>query len=160
MTGGANPMLKIYQRGAIWYVRGTCHERSVHVTTKETDEARARNYMRAIEKAFGGKQDQSVYVIRSHTGSIKVGVSTDPEARLSHMRVGSPTALALDYAAVVLSAKDTDADDAAYTLESYAHALMKDKRLHGEWFDTTSNHAIAVLQNASCSLGYELRRWL
>jgi len=110
-----------------------------------------------VRPASAGKQGQSVYVIRSFVGSIKVGVSTDPYARLAHIQVGSSAALVLDYAAAVTGHGDLQA---GYTLEGRARSLMENNRLNGEWFDTTTEHAIDVLQAASRSLGYELRRWL
>jgi hypothetical protein len=83
-------------------------------------------------------QEHSVYVIRSNTGSVKVGVSTDPRSRLAHIQKSTPAAPVLDYAAVVTP---DEFGEAAFVLESYAYSLMKDKCLHGEWFDTTSDHA-------------------
>ncbi|MGO9237255.1 MAG: GIY-YIG nuclease family protein [Methylocella sp.] len=155
-----NRTLTLFRRGAVWYVRGTFCGHFIYASTKETNETRARQFKYKLEKMLSNpyrEQEHSVYLIRSNTGSVKVGVSTDPRSRLAHIQKSTPAALVLDYAAVVTP---DEFGEAAFVLESYAHSLMKDKRLHGEWFDTTSDHAIDVLRDASCSLGYELRRWL
>ncbi|MGO9236656.1 MAG: tyrosine-type recombinase/integrase [Methylocella sp.] len=42
-------MLKIFQRGAFWYVRGTIRGRTVYASTKERDKASARRFREALE---------------------------------------------------------------------------------------------------------------
>ena len=42
-------MLKIFQRGAVWYVRGTFRGRPVYASTKERDKASARRFKEALE---------------------------------------------------------------------------------------------------------------
>jgi integrase len=42
-------VLKIFQRGKVWYVRGTVRGRAVYASTKETDKASARRFKDALE---------------------------------------------------------------------------------------------------------------
>ena len=42
-------MLKIFQRGAFWYVRGTFRGRSIYTSAKTTDKADARRFKEAVE---------------------------------------------------------------------------------------------------------------
>ena len=89
----------------------------------------------------------SIYVI---PGPIKIGIATRPRNRLSRLRTSSHLPLFLDYAAEV--------PGNAKSLEDYVHKILKDCRLSGEWFDISSDDAVAVILGAGAALGYHLER--
>jgi hypothetical protein len=92
----------------------------------------------------------SIYVIRSKAGPVKIGIAARPRNRLSQLRTSSHLPLFLDYAAEV--------PGNAKGLEDYVHKMLKDCRLSGEWFDISSDDAVAVILRAGGALGYHLER--
>lgn len=82
-----------------------------------------------------------VYVIGAPDGPIKIGVAADAAARCAMLQVGNPAALTVLHK-VSVSRRDV------YFVERYAHALLSDDRIRGEWFDVEPDQAIAAV-NAS-----------
>ena len=72
----------------------------------------------------------SVYLI-TNLGSFrtKIGISANPQGRLSGMQTGSPEALYLVYQSRPV------ARSMAVEVERMVHAHLAEWRLHGEWFD-------------------------
>jgi hypothetical protein len=93
---------------------------------------------------------RAIYVVRSEPGPVKVGIATNPRARLSQLRTASAVPLHLDFAA------ETEGD--ARALERRAHALLAERRLAGEWFAVDSREAVAAVRRAAQELGFTLRR--
>jgi hypothetical protein len=95
----------------------------------------------------------SAYVIGSDeiAGRIKIGVSCDPERRLSTLQCGSPVRLELRHVEPI------PAGMPAPFVETKAHDLLEGSRLHGEWFDAASEQGVAAIWWALDSSEY-LRR--
>jgi len=95
----------------------------------------------------------AVYVVGTlRPLSIKVGMATDPLARLAQLQTGNPEKLYLHRVYWTLR------PDAARRLEATAHSFLdkKAKRLVGEWFDcsTTSAHETIIKACRSLVLGF------
>ncbi len=84
-----------------------------------------------------------IYIL--HCGGIanlrtKIGISCNPERRATMLRVGTPFNLRL---VKYWEIPDADARD----IEKEVHALLKPKRVNGEWFRCTDGDAMdAVLK--------------
>jgi hypothetical protein len=77
------------------------------------------------EQAYAGRRDDlTVYFVRADTGEIKIGIATDPDARLRALQVGSPVKLGL-----LVTCPGGRPKEAEYHQRFAAH------RLHGEWFE-------------------------
>lgn len=69
-----------------------------------------------------------VYFIGDGRGHIKIGISTNPEARLLSLQTASPSRLQLLHTVL-----GTDED------ERYLHSVFDDERVAGEWFKASRN---------------------
>ena len=100
-------------------------------------------------KSVGEKLDGSfIYVIRgSHM--CKIGVSTNPTARLATLRTSSPFPLSF---AFIGATNGTN----GFAIEQEAHRLLERHRTEGEWFDIPEELAIATVWAAAASLGEKL----
>ncbi|TIW23120.1 MAG: GIY-YIG nuclease family protein [Mesorhizobium sp.] len=85
---------------------------------------------------------RSVYVIAAGLGTVKIGLSRDPEARLAGLQVASPVALMLAYA-------EEFVDVSAHDVERVAHRLMAGSRASGEWFHTSVDDACKAIKRAA-----------
>lgn len=75
------------------------------------------------------QEDKFVYVAKeSCSGRYKIGISSNPEARVKALNTGNPEKLVLIHAYL--------ATDSGYKSESLAHAIYEKERLHGEWFSS------------------------
>jgi hypothetical protein len=88
----------------------------------------------------------SIYVIRSEAGPIKIGLSSDPRARLYNFQVASHQPLFLDYTAMVVAGD-------ARRLESYTHEILKDYSTGGEWFAVSCDQAIDAIFSSAETVG-------
>lgn len=79
---------------------------------------------------------KSVYVISVPNGPVKIGSSGSPALRLRSLQTGFPTELKLHH-----QQQSTD----AHLAERAAHYILREKRLHGEWFDVSVDAAIAAV---------------
>lgn len=71
----------------------------------------------------------SVYFIKPQgaEGPVKIGFSKPPESRLETLSTGSPVPLELELTV-----------EAPRSYETYLHKKFSDCRIHGEWFERTS----------------------
>lgn len=81
-----------------------------------------------------------VYAIQSEAGLVKIGVSGNPSKRLGQLAFAAPAKLALSFA--------TDVRQDANAVERAAHAILAEKRRHGEWFDVTAQEAEQAIRDA------------
>ncbi len=92
---------------------------------------------------------QHVYVIEGSHGAVKIGISSDPEARRATLQTGAPHHLFLAFSIY--------AGEFAYDVEQEAHAILDAHRMPGEWFAVSKEMAIAAVYGAAsrlnCSLG-------
>jgi hypothetical protein len=112
------------------------------------------------EDLFGGRRSRTraasgepmtgsfVYVVRGDHNLVKIGVTTNPRARLASLRTGSAFPIDFSYIAVT--------PGEAAPIERAAHALLDRHRLNGEWFDVAPELAVAALNGAAHKLGRPL----
>ena len=86
-----------------------------------------------------------VYVVRGDHNLAKIGVTTNPRARLAQLRTGS--AFPIDYAFIGAT------PGSGYDIEQAAHSLLSHRRTNGEWFDVQPEVAISALMAAAGKLG-------
>lgn len=89
-----------------------------------------------------------VYVLRGDHNMVKIGVTTNPAARLATLRTGS--AFPIDFAFLAATPGD------GFDIEQAAHAILSRQRVNGEWFDVSPEMAIAAVTGASAKLGRQL----
>lgn len=68
-----------------------------------------------------------IYVIQATNGMLKIGMSSNPRARLQGLQTGSPLELRVVH-------RRTVATPRARTAEKRIHHKFRDARVHGEWF--------------------------
>jgi hypothetical protein len=86
-----------------------------------------------------------IYVIRDNHGFLKIGVSSNPNARVAQLRAGSAVPLTIVYAGALRCD--------GYAIESAAHETLAKYRLEGEWFNCPADMAVAVIGAAAHRLG-------
>jgi hypothetical protein len=91
-----------------------------------------------------------VYVVRGEHGLAKIGVTTNPNARLATLRTAS--GFPIDFAFV----GSADSANSAFRIEREAHRVLDRHRVEGEWFDIPVELAIATVWAAAASLGERL----
>jgi len=79
-----------------------------------------------------------IYIIASPNGPVKIGVTTNPMRRLAHLQQSTPNKLDLLF---YMKCREIHAT----TAERVVHYLLSAKRLKGEWFAVTPEHAIAAI---------------
>ena len=72
------------------------------------------------------------------TNSFKVGISSDPRARLKAMQVGSPVKLLLTRAVEVQNPE---------SVEKELHSAFAKYRIHGEWFSMPWKEAVDIFDS-------------
>lgn len=82
-----------------------------------------------------------VYVIGADDGPQKIGIANDPESRRSLFQTGNHALLKVAAAAPV-SRKE------AGIVERYAHWLLRDQRVRGEWFNVSPDEARQAIDDA------------
>lgn len=90
-----------------------------------------------------------VYVIAGDHGLTKIGVSSNPNARLAQLRTASPFPLRFS----LICAVSGD----AYAVEAAAHELLGRNRMDGEWFDVTPELAMSAVTGAASKVGLKLQ---
>jgi hypothetical protein len=90
-----------------------------------------------IEGAF-------LYIISGPPGLVKIGVTTDPRARILALQTGSP--YPLDFAAIVAT------PGSGYNIEALVHQLLDPYHVSGEWFRVSPYVAMGTIQRAATSL--------
>ncbi len=81
---------------------------------------------------------QSIYVIKSEPGPLKIGIATNYLSRLSQLRVSSHLPLSLVYIAIV--------EGDAKVVEKGTHKLLESFRQKGEWFNISTEEAIKAIE--------------
>lgn len=96
--------------------------------------------------SFGGSRQKPVgeqmtgsfvYVVRGDHNMTKIGVSTNPNARLAQLRTGS--AFPIDFAFI------GSTPGTGYDIEQGAHSILDRHRCSGEWFDVPPEMAVAAV---------------
>jgi hypothetical protein len=85
-----------------------------------------------------------LYVIRGDHNMVKVGVSTNPNARLAQLRTASAFPIDFSYIAVT--------PGTGFDIEQGAHAMLASHRCNGEWFDVAPEMAVAAIAGAAHKL--------
>jgi hypothetical protein len=86
-----------------------------------------------------------LYVIRGDHNLVKIGVSTNPNARLAQLRTASAFPIDFSYIAVT--------PGTGFDIEQGAHAMLASHRCNGEWFDVQPEIAVAAIAGAAHKLG-------
>lgn len=86
-----------------------------------------------------------VYVIKGGHGLSKIGISTNPLARLAALRTASPFPLSFEYIVAVDPAS-------MQSIETAAHAMLAKHRVSGEWFDCPPEFTVAAIGAAAHKL--------
>ena len=68
---------------------------------------------------------------------VKIGVSTNPSARLGSLRTASAFPIDFSYIAVT--------PGTGFDIEAGAHEMLKGHRWSGEWFDVAPEMAVAAM---------------
>jgi hypothetical protein len=101
-------------------------------------------------RATGGRVEGSfIYVIKGDHNLVKIGVTTNPSARLAQLRTGS--AYPIDFAYIGCTPGN------GFDIESAAHQMLDRQRLNGEWFDVVPEMAIAAVNASAAKLGVPLQ---
>lgn len=87
------------------------------------------------------ERDAHLYVIGLSDGPQKVGIAYNPLQRLSNLQVSSAGELK---AAITICLPRT----IAIEVERYAHWLLKDRHIRGEWFNVTPAEAVKAARAA------------
>ena len=90
-----------------------------------------------------------VYVIRGDHNLVKVGVSTNPNARLAQLRTASAFPIEFSYIACT--------PGTGFEIEQLAHSILANHRCSGEWFDVQPDIAVAALASAAHKLRQPLQ---
>src|SRR5258707_14792935 len=89
-----------------------------------------------------------LYVIRGDHNMCKVGVTTNPSARLAQLRTASAFPIDFSYIAVT--------PGTGFGIEQGAHAMLASHRCNGEWFDVPPEMAVAAIAGAAHKLNQPL----
>jgi hypothetical protein len=108
----------------------------------------ARLFEQPSGQPAGTPQPSFVYVIRGAHNVCKIGVSTNPMARLAQIKTGSPFPVSFAFVGAV--------NGDGYDIEAKAHQLLSRCRVQGEWFDCQAEMAIAAVNGAAASLHQEM----
>jgi hypothetical protein len=100
--------------------------------------ARRAGFIRQLQGSF-------IYIIRGDHGLLKIGISSNPSARLAQLRAASPSALSLAYMAALRSN--------GFAVEAEAHQTLAGYRLEGEWFNCPVDMTVAAIAAAAYRLG-------
>lgn len=75
-----------------------------------------------------------IYAIGNNTNKTKIGISANPNKRLSQLQTGNPESLHIYYTFAIN-------ESTAHKFEKAAHHDIAHKRLKGEWFNLTPDEA-------------------
>ena len=101
-------------------------------------------------RQVGEKLDGSfVYVIRGDHNMVKIGVSTNPRARLASLQTGS--AFPVSFAFIGVTPGN------GYDIETEAHRILEKHQCNGEWLDCSSELAIAAVMGAASKIGQPIQ---
>jgi hypothetical protein len=89
-----------------------------------------------------------LYIVRGDHNLVKVGVTTNPNARMAQLRTASAFPIDFSYIAVT--------PGTGFDIEQGAHEMLKSHRCNGEWFDVQPEMAVAALAGAAHKLNQPL----
>jgi hypothetical protein len=92
-----------------------------------------------------GGSGSFIYVISNGRGLVKVGISTNPTARLAQLQRASAAHLSLAYVGALRCT--------GYAVEAEAHRTLAGYRQNGEWFNCPADMAVAAIAAAAYRLG-------
>jgi len=98
----------------------------------------------------GAMTGSFVYVVQGAGGHHKIGVSTDPIARLAQLQTGSHQSLDFAYIGVT--------PGEGFNIERAAHDLLQGHRQSGEWFSVPASIAIGSVIEAAKRLGEPIQQ--
>jgi T5orf172 domain len=104
---------------------------------------------RPARPATGSLEGSFVYVVRGDHNLCKIGVSTNPNARMAHLRTASSVPLSFAFIG------GTDGTD-GFAIEREAYGSLERCRVGDEWFDCLPETAIAAINGAAAKLGERL----
>jgi hypothetical protein len=87
-------------------------------------------------------KSQSVYIIKSVSDLIKIGISFNPDGRLRGLQTANGEKLKLIYVEPLQKGL-------ARFVERSAHHILSHKRVEGEWFNASTDEAIYVVKTAT-----------
>lgn len=82
-----------------------------------------------------------IYIIGPSDGPQKIGKAADPQSRLQLFQTGNHLALSI-------SATFAVTRDEVTAIERYAHCLLSEYRVRGEWFNVSPTEAANAIQRA------------
>ncbi len=82
-----------------------------------------------------------LYAIGHTNGPVKIGISDNPAGRLSQLQTSCPFPISL------IHAEPCESREIAYSDERFIHRHLKDRRLHGEWFDVPAHLALQYVED-------------
>lgn len=82
-----------------------------------------------------------VYVIGTDDGPQKIGIANDPKSRMAMLQIGN-------HASLVLSLAVPGTRIEALDVELYAHWLLRNFRVRGEWFNVSPDEAMKAVSEA------------
>lgn len=104
--------------------------------------------MRPSSYAYVGRERGGfIYVVNSGgmPPTVKIGISSNPSARLLQLKTASTMPLEFSYIGAL--------NCSGYAIEAAAHQTLARYRITGEWFNCTPEIAIAAISVASARLG-------
>lgn len=114
--------------GYQWLYRADSVQRYMQARDKNDRTPRLRSWAPGVTDV--------IYVIRAvGTGRVKVGFTGKLDSRIRGIAVTSPFPLEL-----------VGVESAQRSVESEVHSALHEWRVHGEWFETSGDHAIAVVR--------------
>jgi hypothetical protein len=113
------------------------------------EDFRARRRAVSAPADRSASNDSFIYVLRGDHGLLKVGISTNPVARLATLRTASPFPLEMVYVAVT--------QGPAERLERATHDALRERRCSGEWFDCPLSHVVAAINGCAYDIGQPIQ---
>lgn len=92
-----------------------------------------------------GNRGGFIYVLRADAGRRKIGISCDPNRRISELQTAHPLPLTFEY----IGALNCD----GFAIEDGAHSILARYHMNGDWFSCPLDIAIAAISVASARLG-------
>jgi predicted GIY-YIG superfamily endonuclease len=105
----------------------------------------ARSAGQATSSAAIDPDHSFIYVVKSGNGLCKIGMTTNPNARLAQLRSGS--ASPLEFAWIGAPKADTIA------IEREAHKMLDQYRRNGEWFAVAPDAAVGAIHSVAYRRG-------
>lgn len=102
----------------------------------------------ATQRSSPKVEGSFVYVVKGDHNMVKIGVTTNPAARMAQLR----TASAFPISFVFIGCTPSD----GYAIEREAHRMLDPYRVNREWFDVPAETAMCAVTGAASRLGQNL----